>query len=86
MNIQLQEYARSKLLEGLLQLPEEWQNKFKLMYARDNGQRTVKDALAMPTAEVVQKMDPDQLDWAMTQVANSLIKVAVAETLKPKKE
>jgi len=86
MNIQLQTFARSKLLEGLNQLPDEWQNKFKLMYARDEGKRSTKDALAMPISEVVEQMNPDHLDWAMTQVANSLIKMAVNETLKPKKE
>ena len=86
MNIQLQEFARAKLLEGLKQLPTDWQNKFKLMYARDNGKRTVADALAMTIEEVVEKMDPDQLDWAMTQVANSLIKIAKQATLDTKKE
>ena len=74
MNQQLQEFARNKLLEGLAQLPAGWQERFKLMYARDNGRRSAEDAKAMPIAEVVAQLPENALDWALTQVQNSLNK------------
>lgn len=76
MNNQLQEYARDNLKEGLSQLPNGWQDKFKLMYARDNGSRSVEDAIAMSINDVVDQIPADKLDWAMTQVENSLEKMS----------
>jgi hypothetical protein len=66
MNKQLQAYARKTLKEELAKLPEEWQNKFKQMYAHTH--------LDWPIDKVVDKMDEDKLDWAMFQVENSRIK------------
>lgn len=76
MNEQLEEFARKTLIEGLLQLPAGWQERFKLMYARNNGRRSVDDALAMPIVDVVTQMPVNSLDWAMTQVKLSLAKQA----------
>lgn len=76
MNQQLQDFARKTLIEGLLQLPDGWQEQFKLMYARNNGKRTVEDAKALPLAQVIAQIPADKLDWAMTQVQNSLNKQA----------
>jgi hypothetical protein len=78
MNEQLQQYARQNLKDGLAQLPEEWQRRFGLMYARDNGRRSVEDAEAMLINEVVDAMPADKLDWAMQQVQNSIDKLAKA--------
>lgn len=77
MNEQLQNYARKTLKEGLSNLPEEWQTTFKLMYARNKGLRSVEDATAMKIDDVVDKMSADKLDWAMSQVENSLRKLDV---------
>lgn len=76
MNPQLQDFARTKLKTDLATLPESNQRIFKLMYGRDDGRRSVADAEAMPIGDVVDAMPEDRLDWAMTQVANSLAKVA----------
>ena len=75
MNKQLQDFARSELKTGLAELPEENHRTFKLMYARDNGKRSVVDAVAMPINDVVDLMPPEQLDWAMQQVKASLDKM-----------
>jgi len=48
------------------------------MYARDNGKRSVVDAVAMQINDVVDLMPPEQLDWAMQQVKASLDKMSNA--------
>ena len=53
MNKQLQDFARAELKTGLAELPEENHRTFKLMYARDNGKRSVVDAVAMQINDVV---------------------------------
>lgn len=75
MNKQLQDFARAELKTGLAELPEENHRTFKLMYARDNGKRSVVDAVAMQINDVVDLMPPEQLDWAMQQVQASLDKM-----------
>lgn len=67
MNIQLQQFARSFLKEGLNKLPPANQLVFKRMYSHKN--------LNAPINEVVDKMHAVQLDWAMTQVQNSVDKM-----------
>jgi len=76
MNQQLQDFARARLIEGLNKLPSDWQDKFKLMYARAGGKRSVEDAKALPISDVIQDMPADKLDVALTQVDNSLAKLA----------
>lgn len=78
MNAELQSFARQQLKAGLEKLPEGWQGKFKLMYARDGGKRSVEDAKAMPIDAVVEQMPDDKLDWAMQQVKNSLAQISKA--------
>lgn len=75
MNEKLQTFARTTLVESLVKLPEGWQDKFKMMYARNNGKRSVEDAKAMDMADVVAEMPGEKLDWAMQQVENSLAKL-----------
>ncbi len=72
MNKQMQQFARDTLKAGLAQLPESKQIIFKLMYARDNGKRTIEVACQMSINDAVDDMPPDKLDWAMQQVENSL--------------
>lgn len=74
MNEQLQQFARRTLKEGLAQLPPSWQNMFKLMYRRQNGTRSVELTQQIPLEEIIDNMPYDKLDWAMTQVSNSLKK------------
>lgn len=78
MNEQLQNFARTQLKDGLARLPESHQRIFKLMYARDNGKRSVVDAEAMLINDVVNALEPEKLDWAMQQVENSIKKLAKA--------
>ena len=78
MNKQLQDFARAELKTGLAELPEENHRTFKLMYARDNGKRSVENAVSMPINDVVDLMPPEQLDWAMQQVKASLDKMSNA--------
>ena len=72
MNKTLELYARAILLENLERLPESNHRIFRMMYARDNGKRSVNDAEQMPIAAVVAEMPVEKLDWAMVQVENSL--------------
>ena len=67
MNKQLENYARQKIKERLSKLPEGYQIKFKRIYSHEN--------LKLPINEVVDKMRKEKLDWALTQVQNSLNKL-----------
>ncbi len=67
MNILLANYARENIKEGLLKLPKGYQMKFKRMYSHNN--------LELPIEDVVKNMPERNLDWALTQVQNSLKKI-----------
>ena len=75
MNKALDLFARGKLLADLESLPESNQRVFKLMYGRDEGRRSVADTEALSMAAVVAEIHTDNLDWAMTQVANTIAKI-----------
>ena len=75
MNDTLKTYARSQILNGLQKLPDSWQERFKLMYGRNGGKRSVEDTKAMTIEEVVQEMPDEKLDWALSQIENSLKKL-----------
>jgi len=66
MNIELQEFARERLINGLKQLPESNQLLFKRMYSHND--------LALPIENVVENMLPEKLDWAMQQVQRTMEK------------
>ena len=68
MNKQLQDFARQKLKEGLAQLPEAWQYRFKQMYAHQQLNKDIN--------EVVDAMEEERLDWAMQQVERSIAKLS----------
>jgi len=74
MNNILQEYSRNYLLENLAKLPDSWQRLFKLMYGTDNGKRSVEEVEIMDMSDVIAEIPSEKLDWAMTQVDNSLKK------------
>ncbi len=66
MNASIADYARGRILEGLLKLPEGHQKLFKRMYSHNDLASTIED--------VVKNMEEGKLDWALTQVQNSLKK------------
>ena len=68
MNQQLQDYARDYLKGSVSIMPEYNQRVFKLMYGRNDGKRSVDDAVAMDVSAVVDEIPADRLDWAMQQV------------------
>lgn len=68
MNETLQLYAREQMLEGLKQLPNEWQMTFKKMYSHKD--------LEKPIEAIVNDMPSDKLDWALSQIERSLAKLA----------
>lgn len=72
MNKWLQDFARQKLKEWLLSLPEESHRIFKLMYSHKHMDRTIEQA--------VDAMPADKLDWAMQQVDNTIQKREKAAT------
>ena len=72
MNDRLQEFARVTILEGLAQLPANSHRMFRLMYGRQDGKRSVEDALVLPIEDVLNEMSYDKLDRAMVQVEASL--------------
>jgi len=64
MNEKLEKFARDTLLEGLNKLKAEHMLLFKRMYSHKDIEK--------PIDEVVRDMDTDKLDWAMTQVQETL--------------
>ena len=67
MNSQLVTYAREKIKEGLSKLSEGHQAVFKRLYSHEN--------LELPIDKIVDNMPEGKLDWALTQVQNSLKKL-----------
>lgn len=79
MSDTLKEFARTKILEGLNDLPETWQEKFKLMYGRQGGHRSVEDAVAMSLEDIVKEMPEEKLDWAMQQIERSIKQLSMKQ-------
>jgi len=67
MNKELEEFARSRLKEGLAKLEEKHQYIFKKMYSPNNLDKNIN--------QVVDDMPTERLDWAMQQVTRSLEKL-----------
>lgn len=67
MNKTIEKFARERIKQGLALLPPEWQMTFKRMYSHNN--------LDAPIEEVVETMPTDKLDWALTQIENSIVKL-----------
>src|SRR5881227_2872342 len=70
MNHLLEKFARDWLKEHLAMLPESNHRVFRLMYSHKD--------LEKPIAAVVDAIPITKLDWAMTQVENSLKKAEAA--------
>lgn len=64
MNIHLAAFARLYILTGLKKLPDSHIVFFKRMYSPLN--------LNLSIEQVVESMEDNKLNWAMTQVQNSL--------------
>lgn len=79
MNRHLIDFARKYLKDNLAKLPKSWHETFILMYGRDNERRSVEEAKALDINDVVDNMPTDKLDWAMSQVENSLRKFATSQ-------
>lgn len=75
MNNTIKTFVKSQILDGLQKLPDGWQEKFKLMYGRNGGKRSVEDTKAMKIEEVVDEIPGEKLDWALSQIENSLKKL-----------
>ena len=73
MNHQVEEFCRQRIKEGLSKLPEKYKVGFRLMYADRRG-KTIEEVKSTQIDEVVTKMEANKLDWAMTQVENSIRK------------
>lgn len=66
MNPTVAEFIRKQIKEGLTLLPEKSQILFKRMYSHKDPDK--------PIDAIIDAMPTDQLDWALTQVQNSLKK------------
>jgi hypothetical protein len=71
MNQQLQDFARSELINGLQKLSEGSQNLFRRMYGQPS------DTLE----HVVANMPEEKLDWAMEQLRRSIDKLRASTDL-----
>ena len=67
MNKSISDFTRQQIKEGLKQLPYNWQMMFKRMYSHNN--------LDCDIVTVVDNMPDEKLDWALSQVENSLKKI-----------
>lgn len=66
--------GRKILKELLAQCTKPQQELFKLMYGRDNNNRSVEDTKAMDINDCVDLMDDNKIDWAITQVESTIFK------------
>jgi hypothetical protein len=64
MNSELEKFARASLIEDLSLCTDKQESLFRRMYSEGN--------LELPIEEVVANLSTDKLDWAMTQVRNTL--------------
>jgi hypothetical protein len=64
MNSLIAKYARDKIKEGLLILSERHRMRFKRMYSARNLKRPIDD--------IIKNLPDEKLNWALTQVQNTL--------------
>ncbi len=67
MNERLVQFARAELKSGLAQLPDGWKMNFKRMYGDGD--------LDLELDDIVDGIPEEKLDWAMSQVQNSIKKL-----------
>jgi len=73
MNKTLSDFARQYLKRNLVRLEPANHHVFRLMYSHRNMDR--------PLDDVVDAMSDDKLDWAMTQIKNSLTRLKLEPEL-----
>lgn len=67
--------AGKDILKNLLiDCTENQQKVFKLMYARNGGKRSIDDAVKMDINDVVNEMDSNRIDWAISQCEKTVEK------------
>ena len=70
----MKETKRQELIRTVESLPIANQRVFRCMYGRDNGNRSLEDTLEMTIEDIVKEMPNKKVDWAQTQVYNTLLK------------
>jgi len=71
MNKEVEKFIKKELKSGLSKLPKKWQKTFRLMYDHKNKYLDING--------VVDNLKEDKLDWALSQVQNSLKKLSKPE-------
>ena len=66
MNKTIREFSLNKIKEGLGKLTDSHRLRFKRMYSSDDLNKDIN--------KVIDNMPDDKLDWALTQVENSVEK------------
>ena len=66
MNNTIEQFTREEIKNGLTLLPEGWTLMFKRMYSHKDLDANIND--------IVDNMPAEKLDWALSQVENSLAK------------
>ncbi len=79
MNKKLEEFARKTLKYNLSCCGRAEQDLFKRMYS------PMAD-LSLPIATVIDQMEADKLDWAMTQVDNTMSDKSTKESIQKEKK
>lgn len=64
--------GRDYLVRNLANCTEKQINKFKSMYGRKYGQRSLEQALSMTIKDVVDEIPENKIEWAMQQVEVTL--------------
>lgn len=67
MNKTVEDFMRNQIKNGLKQLPDSWKELFKRMYSHKD--------LSKDINKVVDDMPIEKLDWALSQVENSMKKM-----------
>lgn len=75
MKKDLKLFTKIWLSDNCAKLPYQWQNTFKLMYGRNDGKRSVNDALLMDIDDVIAEMNDSKIKCGTRQVVASLEKL-----------
>jgi hypothetical protein len=73
MNDTIEKFTRQEILEKLQTLPESYQRMFLRMYNYSVSSESNNPADYI--SETVSKLPVDKLDWALTQIENSIKKL-----------
>lgn len=75
MNSTISDFSKQKIKECLEQCTPDQQRMFRWMYGRAKGKRSLEDAESLTTDEVIAEVPEEKLEWALTQIENTLAKV-----------